>query len=299
MRWAEWNGRYRDLMRRVVRGEPGLIAEVATRVAGSSDLFADDLRPPASSVNFVTCHDGFTLADLVAYDGKHNEANGEENRDGSGDNLSWNCGAEGDTSDPAVRARRQVQARNFMAVLMLSQGVPMILAGDEVLHTQHGNNNAYCQDNELSWRDWRPTDEGRAMLRFTRELIALRKRQPALRHPRYLTGRREPGRGRPDVVWHGARLGDPRWDDPAARVLAFTLDGGAGMGPLHVVFNMSDEAFDAPLPPLAGSAWRRAVDTALPSPADVTPEVEQRALAGSTYLVQARSVVVLEAGPET
>jgi len=299
MRWAEWNGRYRDLVRRFVRGDAGLIAEMATRLAGSSDLFADDLRPPASSVNFVTCHDGFTLADLVAYDGKHNEANGEENRDGSGDNLSWNGGVEGDTRDPAVLARRRSQARNFMAVLMLSQGVPMILAGDEVLHTQRGNNNAYCQDNELSWHDWRLTDEGRAMFRFMRELIALRKRHPSLRRPRFLTGRPGPGRRRPDVAWHGPRLGEPRWDDASARSLAFTLDGaGAGEGPLHVVLNMSDSVFEAALPALAGSVWRRAVDTALPSPADVTAPGEQEAATGGAYLVQPRSVVVLEADAE-
>ena len=299
MRWAEWNGRYRDLVRRFVRGDPGLIAEVATRLAGSSDLFADDLRPPASSVNFVTCHDGFTLADLVAYDGKHNEANGEENRDGSNDNLSWNGGVEGDTRDPAVLARRRSQAKNAMAVLMLSQGVPMMLAGDEVLHTQRGNNNAYCQDNELSWHDWQPTDEGRGMFRFVRELIALRKRHPSLRRPRFLTGRPASGRRRPDVVWHGERLRDPRWDDPTARSLAFTIDGAdAGEGPLHVVLNMSESAFDAALPPLAGSVWRRAVDTALPSPADITAPSEQAAVTSGAYLVQPRSVVVLEADPE-
>ena len=186
-----------------------------------------------------------------------------------------------------------------MATLMLSQGVPMLVAGDELGRTQGGNNNAYCQDNELSWHDWQHTDEGREMFRFVRELIALRKRHPGLRRPRFLTGRPASGRRRPDVVWHGERLRDPRWDDPTARSLAFTLDGAdAGEGPLHVVLNMSDAVFDAALPPLAGSTWRRAVDTALPSPEDVTPPVEQAPLTGGAYVVQPRSVVVLEAGPE-
>ncbi len=192
MRWAEWNGRYRDVLRRFVRGEPGLVSEVATRLAGSHDMYRQ--RSPLHSVNFITCHDGFTLYDLVSYNDKHNEANGEDNRDGTNDNLSWNCGVEGDTDDAAVLALRRRQAKNFMAILFLSQGVPMILAGDEVLRSQRGNNNAYSQDNELSWFDWRLIETNRDMLRFTRELIALRKRHPSLRRRRFLTGRPAPGR---------------------------------------------------------------------------------------------------------
>ena len=189
MAWAEWNGRYRDTIRRFVRGDPGLLGEVATRIAGSADLYADDSRLPANSINFVTCHDGFTLYDLVSYDGKHNEANGEDNRDGSNDNLSWNCGAEGETADAAVNSLRERQAKNFLAILMLSRGVPMLLAGDEVLRTQRGNNNAYSQDNALSWFDWRAVEERRAMLRFTRELIALRRRHPSLTANRFFDRR--------------------------------------------------------------------------------------------------------------
>jgi glycogen operon protein len=295
MRWAEWNGRYRDVMRRFVRGEPGITGEVATRLAGSSDLFADDQRSPASSVNFITCHDGFTLADLVAYGEKHNEANGEDNRDGTGDNLSWNCGAEGETDDPEVLALRRRQAKNFMALLFLSQGVPMILAGDEVLRSQRGNNNAYCQDNALSWFDWRLAEANRDMLRFVRELIALRKRHPSLRRSRFLRGRPKPGQSRPDIAWHGERLDEPPWHDGGARTLAFTLAGiASGEGPLHVVLNMSDAGLEVSLPDLPGFRWRRALDTALASPRDVTPPEEQAAVESDRYLAQPRSVVVLE-----
>jgi isoamylase len=294
MRWAEWNGRYRDVMRRFVRGEPGLIGEVATRLAGSQDLYAR--RTPLHSVNFITCHDGFTLHDLVAYNQKHNEANGENNRDGSDDNNSWNCGAEGQTFDPAILALRRRQARNFMAILLLSQGVPMILAGDEVLRSQLGNNNAYCQDNELSWFDWRLTKANRDMLRFTRELIALRRRHPALRRQRFLSGRVAPGALLPDVTWHGTRLGEPDWHAPDARLLAFTLGGvEAAEAPLHIMLNMWPESRTFAVPALRGCTWTRAVDTALPTPQDATPRAEQSVEVHDRYVVQPRSIVVLEA----
>jgi isoamylase len=294
MRWAEWNGQYRDTIRRFVRGDGGLLGEVATRIAGSSDLY--DERTPSSSVNFVTCHDGFTLADLVSYNEKHNEANGEGNRDGNNDNMSWNCGAEGPSADPEVCARRERQVRNFMAILFLSQGVPMILAGDEVLRSQDGNNNAYCQDNELSWFDWRRLDTQGDMLRFVRELIALRKRHPSLRRSRFLAGKPRPGSTLPDIEWHGERLHEAPWNDPGARLLAFTLAGVEnGEEPLHVVFNMSDDARSVALPAISGLAWQRAVDTALPSPQDITAPGEPPVLAKGDYRVQPRSVVVLEA----
>jgi glycogen operon protein len=280
-------------MRRFVRGEPGIIGEVATRLAGSSDLYAGHHRPPASSVNFITCHDGFTLADLVSYDEKHNEANGQDNRDGTDDNLSWNCGREGRTDDPGVRELRRRQARNFMAILFLSQGVPMILAGDEVLRSQGGNNNAYCQDNDLSWFDWRQVEAEQDMLRFVRELIALRKRHGSLRRRRFLTGRPAPGDVLPDVAWHGERLHEPPWQDPGARLLAFTL-AGAGDKPLHAIFNMSVAARPVALPELAGAAWRRAVDTALSAPQDIAPPGQQPLVQGSRYVAQPHSVVVLE-----
>jgi glycogen operon protein len=295
MRWAEWNGRYRDVVRRFVRGDPGIVGEVATRLAGSHDMYGR--RTPLHSVNFISCHDGFTLYDLVSYNHKHNEANGEDNRDGNNDNLSWNCGAEGETDDAAVLALRRRQAKNFMAILFLSQGAPMILAGDEVLRSQRGNNNAYCQDNELSWFDWRLVKTNGDMLRFTRELIALRKRHPSLRRRRFLTGHPASGATLPDVTWHGERLNDPPWfDGGGARLLAFTLAGaGAQEKPLHVILNMWHEARTVDVPALAGCAWRRALDTAIASPHDITPPEQQGVGVNNSYVAQPRSVVVLEA----
>jgi glycogen operon protein len=285
MRWAEWNGRYRDVMRRFVRGDPGLVSEVATRLAGSSDLYGR--RLPGNGVNFVTCHDGFTLADLVSFEHKHNHGNGEENRDGTSDNLSWNCGGEGRSDDPRVLELRRRQAKNFVALLLLSQGVPMLNAGDELLRSQGGNNNAYCQDNETSWLDWRLVEKNADMLRFVRGLIALRMRHPSLRRRRFLSGR--------DVTWHGVELGEPKWHDADARLLAFTLAGAEpGEPPLHAVLNMSDEERVVALPAVNGLAWQRAVDTALASPHDLT-EPEQQATGGDRYVAAPRSVVVLEA----
>ena len=299
MAWSEWNGRYRDVMRRFVRGDAGLIAEVASRIAGSADLYADDGRCPANSINFITCHDGFTLHDLVSYNGKHNEANGEDNRDGSDDNLSWNCGIEGMTDDSAVTALRIRQAKNLLALLMLSRGVPMLLAGDEVLRSQQGNNNAYCQDNELGWFDWSLVERHAHMLRYTRELIALRRRHPCLTINRYFSGKPVSGRTRPsgpDIVWHGARLNEPLWNDRNAQVLAFTLTGlSDAEADLHVILNMSTRDFEAALPDAGQRRWQRALDTALAAPQDILPPAEQTALTSALYPVQPRSVVVLEA----
>jgi glycogen operon protein len=296
MAWAEWNGRYRDVIRRFVRGDPGIVGEVATCIAGSADLYADDGRLPANSINFVTCHDGFTLNDLVSYNTKHNEANGEENRDGASDNLSWNCGSEGETGDPDILRLRGQQARNLMAVLFLSQGVPMILAGDEVLRSQRGNNNCYCQDSALSWFDWRLPEAGADMLRFVRELIALRKRHASLRRRRFLTGRPSSGQILPDVAWHGERLNEPCWHDPGARLLVFTLGGEAFEEPaLHVILNMHDFPRQVTLPVLDGRCWRRIVDTALDSPHDITPIAQQATAESGNCRAEARSVVVLEA----
>jgi isoamylase len=297
MAWAEWNGRYRDVIRRFVRGEPGLVGQVATCMAGSADIYADDGRLPANSINFVTCHDGFTLHDLVSYDMKHNEANGDQNRDGSNDNLSWNCGAEGETADAAIVALRRRQARNLSAILLLSQGVPMILAGDEALRSQRGNNNVYCQDNALGWFDWTPSTASTEMTRFVRELIVLRKRHASLRRPRFLTGMPSPGHAQPDVAWHGERLGEPAWHDPNARLLAFTLGGEApAERSLHVVLNMNASACEVALPALDGRCWRRIVDTARDSPRDIVPAAQAVSPERERCHVCERSVVVLEEG---
>jgi glycogen operon protein len=295
MAWVEWNGRYRDVIRRFVRGEPNLLGEVASRIAGSADLYADDGRLPCNSVNFVTCHDGFTLHDLVSYNGKHNEANGEENRDGSNDNLSFNCGVEGETTDVAVTALRERQAKNYVALLMLSRGVPMLLAGDEVLRTQRGNNNAYSQDNEISWFDWRLVGTRGAMFRFVRELIALRRRHPCLTANRFFHGRPVPGRDLPDVAWHGARLGAPGWGDPNGRLLAVTIAGTGQEEDVHVILNMAESAIDVEVPQIADRRWHVAVDTARESPFDVVERARQVPYAGPRYRTSAHSVVALEA----
>ncbi|HXH06259.1 MAG TPA: glycogen debranching protein GlgX, partial [Vicinamibacterales bacterium] len=219
-KWTEWNGKYRDAVRRFWRGDGGLVSELATRLSGSSDLYAHSGRRPYASINFVTSHDGFTLADLVSYNEKHNEANGEDNRDGEPHNLSWNCGVEGPTDDPAIRALRWRQMRNFMATLLLSQGVPMLSGGDEVARTQQGNNNAYCHDSELTWTPWDLDAERRAFLEFTRRLVWFRRSQPVLRRRRFFQGRAI--RGVKDIVWldpSGREMTDEAWNAPDARSL--------------------------------------------------------------------------------
>jgi glycogen operon protein len=294
-RWAEWNGRYRDVIRRFVRGDKGLIGEVASRVSGSSDLYEWEGRVPSSSINFVACHDGFTLYDLVSYNGKHNEANGEDNRDGNNDNLSSNCGAEGETKDPKIVSLRKQQAKNFMAILLLSQGVPMILAGDEVLRTQQGNNNGYCQDNELSWLDWTLTEKNREMLRFVTRMIAFRKRHPCLMRKHFLTGKKKGGAPFPDVTWHGTKLNEPLWNNPDAQILAYTLGRQREEEEdLHIVFNMSDRGVEMPLPSLSGRTWHRAIDSGQPSPEDIFEPSDEPRIKELFYRVSSHSVVVFE-----
>jgi isoamylase len=294
-RWSEWNGRFRDDVRRFVRGDPGLVATIATRLAGSSDLYLGRARGPMNSVNFVTAHDGFTLADLVSYDRKHNERNGEDGRDGVDENFSWNCGVEGPTDDPAIVTLRKRQIKNFAAILFLSQGVPMFVAGDEVARSQSGDNNPYDQDNELSWLDWTLAEENADILRFFRELIALRQRQANLRRRTFLTGA-QTRRGLPDVQWHGLELGAPEWDVPWARTLAFTLAAGDPAeteADLHVMLNMDAAAHAFAVPVLPARRWLRAVDTSLPSPEDVAAPGEETPFDGERYSVGARSVAVL------
>lgn len=298
-RWAEWNGRYRDVIRRFVRGDKGLIAEVATCVSGSSDLYQAQNRLPSNSINFVTCHDGFTLYDLVSYNGKHNEANGEDNRDGSNNNHSWNCGREGPTDKSKVLSLRLQQAKNFMAILFLSQGVPMILAGDEVLRTQAGNNNTYCQDNELGWFDWTLIKSNQELLRFVRYLSAFRKRHPCLMRRRFLTGTQQEGRDLADVTWHGSRLNEPLWMDSHAQILSYTLGAFTpNEEDVHIMMNMSDDRGEFFLPQLPDRKWFRVIDTALPSPIDIVEPHKKPVLVESTYASSARSVVVLESREE-
>jgi glycogen operon protein len=226
--WTEWNGKYRDCVRRFWKGNGGTIGELASRLSGSSDLYAHNGRRSSASLNFITAHDGFTLRDLVSYNQKHNEANGEENRDGTDDNDSWNCGAEGPTNDPAVNALRLQQQRNFLATLLLSQGVPMLLAGNEFGQTQNGNNNAYCQDSPLAWLDWNLTAEQRAQLDFVREIMRLRKTQPVFRRRHFFQGRPIHGAGIKDLYWlkpDGTEMSDRDWASGFARCLGMVLLG--------------------------------------------------------------------------
>jgi isoamylase len=296
LRWAEWNGRYRDVMRRFVRGDPGLVGEVASCIAGSSDLYAEEDRLPLHGINFITCHDGFTLHDLVSYNGKHNEANGEDNRDGCDNNISWNCGVEGETDNAEILALRRRQAENLMSILLLSQGIPMILSGDEVLHSQRGNNNAWCQDNALSWFDWSLVEKNSDMLRFMKELIALRRRHPNLNRGEFLTGKQVPGRDLPDIAWHGYRLNEPLWFDPGAQYLAYTLAGLSDQEEdLHIILNMSDRIVEAPVPEILGRKWYLAIDTSRTGLEDILPLNQQKIFEASSYPLSRRSVAVFEA----
>jgi isoamylase len=299
--WAEWNGRYRDTVRRFWKGDESQVAELAYRLSGSSDLYAHNGRRPYASVNFVTAHDGFTLRDLVSFNHKHNDANGEGNRDGEDDNKSWNCGVEGPTRDLAVRELRARQMRNFLATLFLSQGVPMLLYGDERGRSQRGNNNAYCQDNELTWLDWSLDEEGRELLALVRKLAALRSRHPVLRRRRFFHGRRVHGLDVRDVVWlkpNGEEMGERDWFAHYVRTLGMLLNGQVMQewsergeiifdDPLLVLLNAYWEPLSFALPQLrAESSWRVLIDTAQPS----LPESDHP---GPEYHVAARSVVVL------
>jgi glycogen operon protein len=228
VRWSEWNGKYRDTVRRFWKGDESQVAELAYRLSGSSDLYQHNGRRPYASINFVTAHDGFTLRDLVSYNHKHNEANGEGNRDGDDHNNSWNCGVEGPTDDPEVNALRERQMRNFLGTLLLSQGVPMITAGDEFGRTQHGNNNAYCQDNEISWLNWDLSEFGQQLLDYTRRLVQIRNDHPVLHRRRFFQGRSIHGSGIHDIVWlrpDGLEMSDDEWDNGLVRCIGMLLNG--------------------------------------------------------------------------
>jgi isoamylase len=303
--WSEWNGKYRDAVRDFWRGEHQTLREFAHRLTGSSDLYQNDGRRPFASVNFVTAHDGFTLRDLVSYNDRHNQANGEENRDGESDNRSWNCGTEGPTEDPGIRALRARQKRNLLATLFLSQGVPMLLMGDELGRTQRGNNNAYSQDNAVSWVDWSRVDE--ALLEFTRRLIRLRDRHPVFRRRRWFHGRAIHG-DVSDIAWftpEGVPMAEKAWDEGHARSVGVFLNGEA-IGPVeprgrpvrddsfYMVFNAHDESVGFTLPGEPwGRRWRTVFDTAM---GWAEPEGDERP-AGRSVAAEARSVVLLRRLP--
>ena len=304
--WAEWNDRYRDAVRSYWKGDGGLIGELAYRITGSSDLYARSGRRPYASINFTTAHDGFTLQDLVSYNEKHNEANGEDNRDGTDNNRSWNCGAEGPTDDPVINALRAQQKRNFLATLLLSQGVPMLLGGDEIGHTQNGNNNAYCQDIETSWISWELSAGDRELLDFTRRVIALRKNHPTFRRRNFFQGRSIRGAGIKDILWlspDGREMTDEEWKQDYARSLGVFFAGPGleehderGQPLLDdnflLLMNAHHEQISFVLPPPpSGASWIPLVDTSCQTRANPSAFYEVHA----SYPLQARSLALLTA----
>jgi len=302
--WAEWNDRYRDTLRSYWKGDSGYVGDLAYRMTGSSDLYAHSGRRPYASVNFITAHDGFTLHDLVSYNEKHNEANGENNRDGTDNNRSWNCGVEGPTDDPDIQALRAKQKRNLLATLLLSQGVPMIYGGDPIGQTQTGNNNAYCQDNAISWVNWDTTPQDRDLLAFAQRMINLRKRHAVLHRRRFFQGRPIKGANVKDVLWlkpNGQEMSEDDWRDPGVRCLGMFLSGQGLDETDERGRKLSDETFlvllnayheDVPftLPEFhSGARWSAWMDTSRENglrPADTHD-------AGAAYPLQARSLAVL------
>jgi glycogen operon protein len=302
--WAEWNDRYRDTVRSYWKGDNGTVSDLAYRLTGSSDLYAHSGRRPYASINFVTAHDGFTLQDLVSYNDKHNEANGEENRDGTTNNRSWNCGVEGPTDDKNIQALRAKQKRNMLTTLLLSQGVPMIYAGDAMGHSQNGNNNAYCQDNDLSWLKWELTAEDRDLFAFVQRMINLRKRHPVFRRRHFFQGRPIKGETVKDVLWlnfKGQEMNEEEWRDPSVHCLGMFLSGQGLNETDERGRKRSDENFllllnayhldiEFTLPEFRpGGRWSAWMDTSREGGLRPVDSYD----AGAIYPVQARSMVVL------
>jgi glycogen operon protein len=290
-RWAEWNGRFRDDVRRFLRGDNNLVKPLANRISGSPDIYPDPQREPNRSINFVSCHDGFTLNDLVSYNVKHNEKNLEKNRDGTDENFSWNCGAEGPVKDPEIETLRLKQIKNFLTLLIISQGTPMLLMGDEVRRTQHGNNNAYCQDNEISWFDWSLLGKNAGLLRFTRGLISFAQSRSLFSEERFLTNK--PNREQPYLLWHGVQLDKPDWNWDS-HTLAFTLIHPKMDERIHLICNAWRETLQFELPELPGKKkWKRIIDTSLASPEDLSEISKAPIIADNNYPTQARSTILL------
>jgi len=300
--WSEWNGRFRDTMRRFGKGDPGQLTDLGWRLTGSADLYGDDGRSAYNSINFITCHDGFTLHDLVSYDVKHNEENGEGNRDGTDANDSWNCGVEGETDDPQVLALRRRLMKHYACLLLFSAGTPMILGGDEFARTQRGNNNAYCHDSDLNWFDWDRVARYADLAAFFRRAIALTERYPILERRKFLLGTDLAVDHLPDIRWFGKNLDLPAWEDPEARTIALLLDGLAEQSPagdylLFLIFNSDWHPQRIAIPqPKPGMRWFRIIDTSLADGEDFLDEGKERPIDPvDTYLAGPRSSVVLVA----
>jgi len=292
-RFAEWNGPFRDEMRRFVKGDPGMVGQVAARILGSPDIYErPEQKVSERSVNFICCHDGFTLNDLVSYNVKHNEANGEDNRDGSNDNYGWNCGVEGPTDQPEIEDLRLRQMKNLLTLLFLSQGTPMLLMGDEVRRSQRGNNNAYCQDNEISWFDWNDLEKHADMFRFVQQLIRFTQSLQLFAEKHFLYVGEQTDR--PYLLWHGVKLGQPDWG-PDSRTLAFILCHPQAGEQLYVIFNAYWEAltFEIPTVNEGYEPWRRCIDTFLDFPDDICDWANAPLVKDSMYQVQPRSAVLL------
>ena len=287
-RWCEWNGRFRDDIRRFIRGDEHCAKDAATRMAGSSDLYSASGRQPFHSINFVTAHDGFTLNDLVSYNYKHNEENGEENRDGSDNNLSYNNGYEGESTNPSIIISRKRKIKNFFACLLLSQGTPMILAGDEMQRSQGGNNNAYCQDNEISWINWHDCDKNADILRYTRLLIALRKKHAVFRRDSYFKDTSE-------IMWCDRNGKNPNWEN-LSRFLAFKINGDASGivdNEFYVAINTDKYDLTITLPTIE-KKWYRVIDTSCKSPDDILEEgCEELLQHQGRYVLPADSFILL------
>jgi isoamylase len=298
--WSEWNGRFRDTVRRFVKGDSGQARDLGWRLTGSADLYGEDGRSAYNSVNFITCHDGFTLYDLVSYNGKHNEANGENNQDGANDNNSWNCGAEGATTDEEIVRRRKQMAKNYACCLLFASGTPMILGGDEFLRTQKGNNNAYCQDNDISWFNWEEADRNEDMVAFIRKAIAFTHRYTILQRRKFSLGLDLDADSIPDLSWYGTDRQPPNWHDSEVRAICMLLDGGeeqsrAGRYFLFLIYNADYrlQPVNIPPPPHA-TRWYRVVDTSLPAGEDFLATGEEILLnPADCYLANPRSTVVL------
>ena len=299
-RWAEWNGKFRDDVRRFWRGDENSVGYFATRLMGSADMYQPNQKSPLHSINFVTCHDGFTLNDLVSYNEKHNIENGENNSDGENNNMSYNYGQEGTSSDEKIERIRNRQVKNFIATLFLSQGVPMFLAGDEFRRTQKGNNNAYCQDNEISWIDWSFLEKHKDIFRFTKEIIRFRKNHPILRSDSFFKGTAHNGISEPDVIWHGEIINEPDWG-VNSHSIACLLNGKYAScrndskdNDIYMAFNASreDRTFFIPDSP-SGGQWLLSMDTSKKYPDDIYEKDKEIIISEKCYLVKSLSIVVL------